>query len=212
MRVAIVHCRGRVVMPVLNSDFSRSRGALRCEMWRFRCFRHMYKVPARISRDSLRSPADHDERQRGLMRRIAQRVVGPRTRAPEGGDHWGVPEIASKVPSVPNLDGLRRMRGPPRGDSVMPEVVPCLGKLRDGRWPFVFGHSEARGSATLRGGLPQLAPGRSRIIVLRHCSADRGRRMRFESCSADCRQSTSMYCKHTCFVSSILCPTPELAT
>ena len=71
---------------------------------------------------------------------IAQRVVGPRTRAPEGGDHLGQPEIVSKAPGVPIPDGLRRMRGPPRGDARLPKDVPgVLEKLRDGRRSFVFG-------------------------------------------------------------------------
>ena len=39
------------------------------------------------------------------------RVTMPRTLAPDRGDGVGVPEIASRVPPLPNRDGLRRMRG-----------------------------------------------------------------------------------------------------
>ena len=70
---------------------------------------------------------------RGLAYINAQRVVVPRTRALEGGDHLGSPEIASKAPGVPNPDRLRRMRGSPPGDAGMSKSMPgYIASLRGG--------------------------------------------------------------------------------
>ena len=60
------------------------------------------------------------------------RVTMPRTLAPDRGDGVGVPEIASRVPPLPNRDGLRRMRGmrsrrPGRGGLV---AVAVLGQAK----------------------------------------------------------------------------------
>ena len=55
----------------------------------------------------------------------------PRTRAPEGGDGRGQPEIASKAPDLPNPDGMRRMRGrAPGSGSASKLECASVGEMR----------------------------------------------------------------------------------
>ena len=85
--------------------------------------------------------------QRGLALMIARRSVVPRTRAPAGGDHLGLPEITSKVPGVPNPNGMRRMRGTSSLDAGLSEaVLGPNGAIRGLiiAWPLCSGHLCAR--------------------------------------------------------------------